>query len=435
MDTLEKIRSAGIVGAGGAGFPTHVKLDCRADTVIANGAECEPLLRVDQQLMEISAGEIVEGLQVAIRQVGANEGVIFLKSHYDKAVEALSKEIRHKKNIRLFVSESFYPAGDEQQIIYEVTRRIVPPGGLPKDVGCVVCNVSTLYNISAAMRDIPVTERYVTVAGAVARPCTLLMPLGAPMAALLERAGGLTQADCAYIVGGPCMGAVANTPDGVVTKTTGGLLAIPNNHPLLTKRSSEMRYNVMLSVCCQCSMCTQMCPRQALGLGTSPHKAMRSLAAGTDLIGDVNAILTCCDCGVCTTFACNFGLNPALVMNRMKQALMEKGMRPNPDGARQPDFFIDDKRLSTGRLITRLGLEAYDVPAPIDTKLQHVPMVRIPLRMHIGAASRPLVCSGQRVQRGDLIAEPPKGAMGANIHASIDGTITHIADNYIEIKE
>jgi Na+-translocating ferredoxin:NAD+ oxidoreductase RnfC subunit len=436
MSLIDKARAAGVAGAGGAGFPTHVKLDCRAEYVIANGAECEPLLRVDQQLMELYAREIAEGLELAVSHVGAKEGVIFLKEHYHEAVKALKWQLRHKKNLRLHLSESYYPAGDEQQIIYEVTRRRVPPGGLPKDVGCVVSNVSTLRDIARAAKDIPVTDRYITVAGAVKAPRTLLAPLGTDMAALVDLAGGPSEPDCVFIIGGPCMGAVAESLDGVsVTKTTGGLLAIPREHPLLNKKNAEIRLRAMLSVCCQCSMCTQMCPRNALGLGTSPHKAMRALAYATDLMGHVNETLTCCDCGVCTYFACNFGLNPALVMKRFKAELSANGLRPQASYNKEPDFFINDKRLSTERLVARLGLREYDVPAPIDTTRLNPASVKIPLKMHIGAPSVPVVTEGQAVQAGALIAKTPEGKLGANVHASIDGAVARVTGEYIEIRK
>ena len=435
MSILKKIKSAGVVGAGGAGFPTHVKLDCQAEYLIASGAECEPLLRVDQQLMDIHAEEVVEGLSLSMKQVGAKNGIIFLKAHYHKAAEALQQQIKRKKNIRLHLCESYYPAGDEQQAIFEVTGRVVPPGGLPKDVGCVVINVATLADISRSVKDIPVTQRYITVAGAVKKPCTLRVPLGAPMETLVELAGGAATSNCAYIVGGPCMGELIDTLEGqVVTKTTSGLLVIPANHPLVAKKASEIRIKQMMSVCCQCNMCTLMCPRYALGQGTSPHKAMRSIISNTDLLGDVNSILTCCECGLCTYQACGMDLNPALIMKRMKKEMISAGLKANPSSAREPDRHIAYKRLSSSRLIARLGLKQYDLPAPIDPNTQRVLAVKIPLKMHIGAAAVPVVKSGELVTCEALIAQMPPGALGADIHASIDGTVTEVTEKYIEIR-
>lgn len=433
MDILAKVRGAGVVGAGGAGFPTHVKLDCRAEVVIANGAECEPLLRVDQQLMEREAVEVITGLRAAMQQVNAKKGVIYLKEHYTGAITALRRLLRHEKAIGLHIAESYYPAGDEQQIIYEVTRRVVPPGGLPKDVGSVICNVGTLAEIARALRGVPVIEKYVTVGGAVNRPVTVRVPVGTPLEALIDHAGG-TAEDCTYIIGGPCMGQVTEDITRPVTKTTGGLLAIPKGHPLLEKKNGDINYKVMQSVCCQCTMCTQMCPRNALGLGTSPHKAMRALVSGTDLVGDIGGILSCCDCGMCTYFACNFGLKPALVMRRMKQSLMEKGLRTDRAAMGAPDRYIGDKQLPTSRIIARLGLDGYDVSAHMEAETLPCDHVRIPMKMHIGAPGVPVVKKGNTVRRGDLIMDIPEKKLGAKIHASISGTVLDVTDEFIEIK-
>ncbi|MGE5707311.1 MAG: electron transport complex protein RnfC, partial [Bacteroidota bacterium] len=160
---LEKIKAAGVVGAGGAGFPTHVKLAAQAQVVIANGAECEPLLRSDQQLMKRYPDVIVRGLKAAMEATGAKEGVIGLKAKYKDAVKALSHAIEKEKNIRLLLLDPVYPAGDEVVLTYEATGSVVPEGGLPLDVGAVVINVNTLLNVAYSLEDKPVTHRYVTV--------------------------------------------------------------------------------------------------------------------------------------------------------------------------------------------------------------------------------------------------------------------------------
>lgn len=139
MSIIDSIREAGVIGAGGAGFPTHVKLNTngRAEYVIANGAECEPLLRVDRHLMEREADRIVRGMELAMEASGAKIGVIATKAHYEKAVEALRKALGKRTDIRLHLMEAYYPSGDEKSIIYEVTGRVVPSAKLPLDVGCV----------------------------------------------------------------------------------------------------------------------------------------------------------------------------------------------------------------------------------------------------------------------------------------------------------
>ncbi|MDY3005266.1 MAG: SLBB domain-containing protein [Christensenella hongkongensis] len=434
MDIAGKIREAGIVGAGGAGFPTHVKVNCKAEYVIANGAECEPLLRVDQQVMQYYADGVVEGLLAVMEQTGAKKGVIALKDHYKDAIAALEKAIQGADDVELHIMNSYYPAGDEQQIVYEVTGRVVPTGGLPLDVGAVVCNVSTLTEIARALEGKTVTDKFVTVGGAVKNPRTLKVPIGISGLELIEAAGGTTD-DCVYVIGGPCMGRMSDTADVPVTKTTGGLLAIPKNHPLVQKKDDCMNVQVIQAVCCQCSMCTQMCPRNALGLNVAPHKAMRAVANGVDLIGNsMNGIFSCCDCGICTYYACNFGLKPSKIMQRFKAQLMNAGVKPKKEVFTTVDTCFDTKKLPVSRIISRLGIEEFDVPAPMQQSRLRTDVVRIPLKMHVGAPAVSVVSEGQQVKRGTMIADIREKALGAKIHASITGTVTKVTDDWIEIR-
>ena len=154
-DIVGRVRDAGVVGAGGAGFPTHVKLNARVDTVIGNGAACEPLLTCDQGIMAARAAEVVAGLRLAMEATGATTGIIALKAEYRDAVTALRRELSRTSpgpQIRLHFLAPVYPAGDEHVLVYEVTRRLVPEAGIPLNVGVVVQNVGTLTQIAAAVR-------------------------------------------------------------------------------------------------------------------------------------------------------------------------------------------------------------------------------------------------------------------------------------------
>lgn len=433
MELLDKISAAGVVGAGGAGFPTHVKLKCQAEHFIVNGIECEPLLRTDRHTMERYASEIVETVCQIQRHLGASQATIALKRHYHAAAEAISAAAAGT-GVAVHLSESFYPAGDEQNLVYCITGKTVPTGGIPLDVGCVVSNVSTVLNIYHALQGKPVTQKLVTIAGAVSHPITVQAPIGAPLALLLEAADGTT-CDCMFIVGGPLMGKLTDDLSQPVTKTTGGLLAIPKGHPLLAKKMPTPARDIALAkaVCCQCSMCTQMCPRNAMGLHVEPHKAMRALAAGNDqLLGDSNGVFSCCDCGICTYYACNFGLKPSVAMQQAKGRLSNQGIRPKKEVRFAPDAGIENKRVPTERMLLRLDLKKFDVDAPLGPDVT-AEAVRIPLKMHIGAPNRPVVTEGERVQCGQLISEPT--GLGARIHASIDGVVTVITADYIEIRK
>ena len=178
-----------------------------------------------------------------------------------------------------------------------------------------------------------------------------------------------------------------------------------------------------------------MCPRNSLGLHVEPHKVMRSIAQGKSLIENANGDFSCCDCGICTYYACNFGLKPAAAMFSLKDSMTSAGIKPVKEVYYKPDKAIETKRIPVSRLIRRLGLAAYDVPAPVRSKAVSGGYVRIPLKMHIGAPSAPVVAKGDKVEKGALIADIPEGALGARIHSSIGGTVTEISPEMIEIRE
>ncbi len=437
MGVVDKIRDAGVVGAGGAGFPTHVKAAGKAEIVLANGAECEPLLRVDRLMMQRYPELVVKGLKAVMEATGAQSGVICLKKHYHDAITALEKAIAGEPNIRLYPMESYYPAGDEQQIVYEVIGKVVPTGGIPLDVGAVVSNVSTLINIANALEGQPVVDKVVTVGGEVGRPVTLKVPIGTPYRLLIEAAGGPKSLDgYTIVVGGPATGKLSNDWDEPVTKTTGGLLVFPSDHPLIQKKTDQQEVDLKLAkaVCCQCNLCTQLCPRNNLGLGVEPHKAMRAAFMNNGkLLGDVNGIFSCCDCGLCSYYACNFGLSPSRMMARMKTGLRQNGYKPEKRIKGGVSQSFENTKVPTKRLMSRMGILQYDAETPLVEDGIAVSSVKIPLSMHIGAPSIPVVKAGDRVTKGQLIAEIPEKSLGARIHASISGTVTNVTNSSIEI--
>ena len=437
MGVVDKIRDAGVVGAGGAGFPTHVKAAGKAEIVLANGAECEPLLRVDRLMMQRYPELVVKGLKAVMEATGAQSGVICLKKHYHDAITALERAIAGEPNIRLFAMESYYPAGDEQQIVYEVTGKVVPTGGIPLDVGAVVSNVSTLINIANALEGQPVVDKVVTVGGEVGRPVTLKVPIGTPYRLLIEAAEGPKSLDgYTIVVGGPATGKLSNDWDEPVTKTTGGILVFPSNHPLIQKKTDQQEVDLKLAkaVCCQCNLCTQICPRNNLGLGVEPHKAMRAAFMNNGkLLGDVNGIFSCCDCGLCSYYACNFGLSPSRMMARMKTGLRQNGYKPEKRIKGGVSQSFENTKVPTKRLMSRMGILQYDAETPLVEDGIAVSSVKIPLSMHIGAPSIPVVKAGDRVTKGQLIAEIPEKSLGARIHASISGTVTNVTNTSIEI--
>lgn len=434
------VLAAGVVGAGGAGFPTHVKLKCSPEVVIANCAECEPMLKVDKNVMEHYPDRIAAGVAAVMEMTGAPKGYVALKAKNHKAAERMEEACAKYKNMEVYLLDNYYPAGDEQQIVYEVTGKVVPVGGIPLDVGAVVCNACTMYNIANALDGKPVTKRFVTVNGDVKEPATFEAPVGTPASLLIAMAGGTLTGKLdgyALVLGGPMMGKYSEDFNFPITKTTSGILVLPKTHKLIARKSSDLEKEAKIarSVCCQCNQCTQLCPRNELGLNVQPHKVMRAIAYGAlDAIEDGKIVFGCCDCGLCSQFACPMGLSPSRFVTAVKSGLAKKGIRPEKTASVGVSESRENTKVPTGRLVQRLGLASYTSEAPLFMGDVQVNKVRIALAQHIGAPAEPCVKEGDTVSEGQLIAGIPEGKLGANIHASISGKVVSIASGYIEIE-
>ncbi|MEA5014949.1 MAG: 4Fe-4S dicluster domain-containing protein [Candidatus Limiplasma sp.] len=437
MDVIDAIRQAGVVGAGGAGFPTHVKLAVQAGQVIVNGAECEPLLKVDQLAMERQAQKVVRGLELAMEAAQAQEGVLATKAHYRHAVEALKGAISGKPRLRLHLMESYYPSGDEKSVIYEITGQVVPTGKLPIDTGCVVVNVGTALGIADAVEGRPVTGKTLTLCGDVPQPMTVTVPIGVSLREALSLSGFTgKEEEYALILGGPCMGNLAESWEDPVTKTTGGILALKRSHMQIQMRTITVEQQARLAraICCQCNRCTQICPRHAMGLPVEPHKAMRAISTGNaELLGSAAGVLACSSCGLCTYYGCEMGLTPSVVMTMLKQELGKAGVRPVPEARIVPEPWMALKAVPLQRLVARMHLSAFDVPAPYSGKTLSPQTVRIPLRQHVGRAAQAVVKAGERVRKGQLIGSIPDNALGAAVHASISGQVAQVTGQMITL--
>ena len=266
MQALKQVlQENGIVGAGGAGFPTYAKLDERAEVILMNCAECEPLLKLHRQLLEQRAEEILRTFDGIARTVGAQEAVIGIKREYKAAVKAIETYIDAYPNMRIQLLDSVYPMGDEVVLIYEATGRVIRPGGLPIEEGVAVFNVETVYNAYRALeRQTPVFDKLVSVVGEVERPVTLRVPIGASIGDTVAYAGGITAKEPAYLVGGPMMGNLATDSD-VVTKTTNAIIVLDKSHTLIQRKNRNAAIDLKraASSCCQCETCTSLCPRHA----------------------------------------------------------------------------------------------------------------------------------------------------------------------------
>lgn len=436
MDIVEKIFHAGVVGAGGAGFPTHVKLSVsNIDFLLVNGAECEPLLQVDKYLMREKSREVIEALDYIDKAVGVGEIYIALKGKYKKEIAALERIIEEAgSRVKIYRMETYYPAGDEQQIVYEITGRSVPEGGIPLDVSTVVTNVGTLCNIhDAVTKDKPVTRKYLSIHGEVENQGIIDVPIGMAIEECLKEAGIKPENYC-VVVGGPMMGRFLRREEvagHVVTKTTGALIVLPEDHYLLNrnKKRVEQIIKEARSTCIQCRMCTDLCPRYLIGQSLRPHRIMRS-AAMMEPHGEIlKEALYCCECGVCELFACPMGLSPRMVNIYIKDILRKNGVRveKRKDPLRGNPM-REYRKIPTHRLIARTGLKRYDHFPEVEAVRLESTKVSIPLRQHIGVAASVVVAVGDHVREGDLIGRC-EGGLGANIHASIDGQVTCLGDS------
>ena len=447
MSIVEKIRDAGIVGCGGAGFPTHAKLKGKIEYLIINGAECEPLLRTDRFIMRNEAPSLVRALVALREELHISECVIALKEHYHEEVSALRKAIADvNAPIRLHLMESFYPAGDEQTIVYEVTGRVVPPGGIPIAVGAVVNNVATIYAISQAMDGIPFTQKILTVTGEVKKPTVLSVPVGTSYRQCIELAGGTNKNTYFVVSGGPMMGKPMNMEEAekaVVTKTTSGILVLPSDGYHATTHQIDLKRMLKQAstACIQCTNCTQLCPRHMLGHPLQPHKIMRKMAMGGEIHDmlddpDIRNAQLCCECGICEVYACPMGLFPRKINSMLKAELGKAGIRYQaPEQHWSASFLRDGRKAPSEKIAARAGVRKYYNYEIQDIINASVSRVEIPLKMHIGAPAVATVAVGDYVRLGQCIAQPPEGALGARIHASIAGRIVAIDDRIVIEKE
>ena len=428
VEDLKKIlQENGIVGAGGAGFPTYAKIDDRADTLILNCAECEPLLKLHRQLLEKNSLAILSALYMISKIVGAENIIIAVKEEYTETILSVKEHIGKFPNMRLEILNSVYPMGDEIILTYEVTGKIIPPGSLPIESGITIFNVETIYNIHQAVNcQQSVTRKLVSIVGEVSQPITTYIPLGCTIKDAVSMAGEITVDSSAVIVGGPMMGSVADLSE-VITKTTNAILVLPRDHFLI--RTKNRNPNTSLkrasSACCQCQACTDLCPRHLLGYPIEPHKFMRA-ACNKDFqnMNSFTDTLYCSSCGICEMFSCPQSLAPRSLLAVYKSELAKAGVRPEKKSA-----YVNEARnyrkVDEHRLKERLGLGIYDKNSPLTETDLTIQNVKIPLKQHIGTPATPIVSVGEKVVLGQTIGMYSKG-LSVSVHASLSGIVTEV---------
>lgn len=443
IDELKLImKENGIVGAGGAGFPSYAKLDKRADTIILNCAECEPLLKLHRQVIEKYAYEIITTLDQMAEVVEASQVIIAIKPSYKSAVaqvEGVLQRVKTHCKIQIGLLPEIYPAGDEVVTIYETTGRVVPPGSIPISIGVIVFNVETILNVYRAIQEKqPVTYKYLTIAGEVKSPVTLKVPLGVTVDECVKAAGGLTIEDPVYINGGPMTGKIVNGYD-TITKTSNAILVMPSDQYIIRKRQSKISIDMKraMSACCQCQMCTDLCPRNLLGHPIRPHAFMRAATSGNiKEVGTFMETFYCSQCGLCEMYSCFQGLSPKTLIGDCKDRLRKNGVTPSKEVKQKEVSSSRGYRgVSKERLTERLGLKQYDVKAPLVEALLETEQVTISMRQHIGVPATPCIAKGECVEQGNLIGRVTPEGLGASIHASISGIVLDVNDDYVTIKK
>lgn len=294
QEIVDKILQGGVVGMGGATFPSHVKLsvpeDKKIDTLIINGVECEPYLTSDHRVMLERSEEMLIGIKLLRKALGVEHVLIGIEQNKPDAIEHVTNLVSKEKNIEVYPLKVKYPQGGEKQLIKALLNREVPSGGLPLDVGVVVHNVGTSLAVyETVQKNKPLVERVVTVTGkSLSKPSNFLVRIGTPVKDLIEAAGGLPEDTGKVVSGGPMMGKALNSLDVPVVKGTSGILVIPE---IEAYRAEEFN-------CIRCGKCVDACP-----MGLEPYLLKQLAQFERYEECEENAIMDCMECGSCS-FTC-----------------------------------------------------------------------------------------------------------------------------------
>jgi len=431
-----KIEAAGVIGAGGAGFPTHMKLAPGINTVLVNASECEPLLYTDFVIMQQHMDQVAAGAEAVGEAIGAKQVIVAMKSHTSANLGYEDGE-KIGGSAEVKTLPDVYPVGDEIILIYQALGRIVPPGQLPSSVGVVVINVETAYNIFKSLSDIPVTEKWLTIGGNILQPIVVKVPINCDVKAVLKAAGVTVPPNHTVLDGGPAMGRIINPNIAKITKKTKSLLILPDEIPAITFKSTSAERVIRRtsSACCQCSFCTDMCPRHLLGYPIQPHKTLRAVGSGQ--ISHPNDLLTaslCSGCGICTLMACCQGIAPSIMMGEVKKNLGKNRLAYQSSEPTIPDPERDNRLVPASRFKNRLGIANFDKPFQYkgDFSVQQE-VFTLSLSQHVGKPSVALVTSGDMVTAGQMIAKAAEG-ISAALHTPVSGKVLDVTDSHIQIK-
>ena len=427
MQELKNLmRSLGIVGAGGAGFPSYAKLAEGADLLLINGAECEPLLATDYILLRDELDLVLQGVSEIIKRTSIEKAYIAVKAHNAERLGWQDGEML-ADGIFARALPDVYPLGDEISLIYEATGRLIKPGKLPITEGLIVYNVETMYNLARGIRyNEPVTKKWLTIGGEVKTPVVIKVPIGAKIADIFEKLNIVVKEGYTVIDGGPSMGKVINPKTYAVNKTTKGILILPDNSQAILSKNMNgaMAVKRAETACCQCTRCTDMCPRHLLGYPLEPHKMVRTAMGVVEAMPEMVISATlCCGCGVCESLACNQGISPKAVIDNYKKLLSKNRLRFDKNGEYNVKEEREYRMLPYKKWMSALGVSQFDRDTDFYGEINDFERVEQALSRHIGVPSIPAVNNGDIVSEGDLIASAADG-LSLPQHASISGRVT-----------
>lgn len=438
MNTLKQaMQDAGILGAGGAGFPSYAKLAEGADLLVINGAECEPLLYTDYYILREELPKVVEGASIVLERTGMKKALLSIKHH---TAERLGLFDGEDLGMGVFVRvlPDVYPMGDEINLIYEASGRLVPPGALPIAVGVIVYNVETLLHVREAVREgKKPTEKWITIGGNIENPVVCRAAVGTRTSELFKIHGITVPDGHTVLDGGPAMGKVVNPATACVTRTTKSYLILPDGIPAIQSKLLNLDRQVKRasSACCQCTRCTDLCPRALLGYPLEPHRMVRtSLSVVEENPEAFTEAMLCCGCGICEIAACCQSISPRIVISRMKEILGKHRLRFTA----KKDYAVDPQRayrmLPSDRWMEMLGVKKFDRLPPLSDGVYRPTRVTLTMKGHIGAPSVPAVKVGDSVKIGDKIADAAEG-LSLPQFAPISGKVSFADGEKIIIEE
>lgn len=316
-EIVKIVENAGIVGMGGAGFPAHVKIASavgKASTIIINCAECEPYLTANYRLMIERPHEIINGAKIVMKALGVKKVIFAIEDNKPAAIRKMEGLVKDSSMMKVVALKTKYPQGDERRLIYALTKKELPSGKLPADLGCVILNAETLSAVYIAFaKGLPSIYRIVTVDGdCVAQPSNVLVPVGTPASELVDFCGGLVRIPAKIVSGGPMMGVSLWSSDLPVTKTTSGILVFSEALVPETVRDSA---------CIRCGRCLRNCPSYLM-----PLNIVANIKTGNLEGAEEYGVMSCVECGCCS-YGCPAGIPIVQYIKMAKGEIRKKAKK------------------------------------------------------------------------------------------------------------